>query len=405
MESSQYRVVRDNHSQAVVIQKLDLSLDRNSTANTRFVAAVVDEGGVSKGCGDIATYTFCSATQAFHGRLLLGNIKAKHDANSNISRSTSTVELEVLSNGTKVSTTGTHLGEPQLVDQYDMQCAYVLLANFAPHGCNTLPFGGKHEYVQRHYLFLGDSSLAVVFKGLVDKLFGEGTYRPHNNAPPFREAMEQMKTGPAYATRWFDLVLRNSAPHKRIDHAHHEKRNDSTAITAGVRYEDYYSDPRMTFMYNGGSLPHLNKKGAALTGFPWDSSDLYHRELRRVVHESGRRCMPVVVFFNTGLHDLFNPHFSFDRYRLGLNRSMLQLKQLVLSELEQQRTVSGNSPCGRSTPVKWYWVSTVPLFKLYVCANYGRHGVGLINAIADELAEAHRFEVILSPFRITFLHN
>ena len=106
--------------------------------------------------------------------------------------------------------------------------------------------------------------------------------------------------------------------------------------------------------------------------------------------ESARRCLPVVVFFNTGLHDLFNPQFSFDRYRVGLNRSMLQLKQLVLSELEQR---TSNSSCHLSSPVKWYWVTSAPLFKLYICANYGRHGVELINAIADELAEEHQFEV------------
>ena len=282
---------------------------------------------------------------------------------------------------------------------------HAFIATFAPYGCRTLPFIGKHEYARRHYLFLGDSSLAVVFKGLVERLFGEGSCRVHNNAPPFREAMEQLKMGPAYATRWFDLVLGNSsnrtAPHTHSDRMHPKKRNASnTTAAAGVRYEDY-SDPRMTFMFNGGSLPHLNKKGAALTGFPWDSADLYHRELRRVVGESAQRCVPIVVFFNTGLHDLFNPQFSFDRYRVGLNRSMLMLKQLVLSELEQH---TRSSPCQlSSSPVKWFWVTTAPLFKLYLCANYGRHGVELINAIADELAEEHHFEVLYQSSKVDLL--
>lgn len=271
---------------------------------------------------------------------------------------------------------------------------HALTATFAPYGCRTLPFIGKHEYARRHYLFLGDSTLAVVFKGVVEQLFGEGSCRPHNNASPFRETMEQLKMGPAYTMRWFDLVvqLRNNRT-TLYTQSDHKKRShnvsNSSSSSTGIRYEDY-SDPRMSFMFNGGSLPHLNKKGAALTGFPWDSADLYHRELRRIVGESFRRCLPVVVFFNTGLHDLFNPQFSFDRYRVGLTRSMLQLKQLVLSELEQR---TGNSSCHLSSPVKWYWVTTAPLFKLYICANYGRHGVELINAIADELAEEHQFEV------------
>jgi hypothetical protein len=118
----------------------------------------------------------------------------------------------------------------------------------------------------------------VVFKGVVEQLFGEGSCRPHNNASPFREAMEQLKMGPAYTMRWFDLVvqIRNNRTvlYTRSDH---KKRNASNSSSADIRYEDY-SDPRMTFMFNGGSLPHLNKKGAALTGFPWDSSDLYHRD-------------------------------------------------------------------------------------------------------------------------------
>jgi len=105
-------------------------------------------------------------------------------ANGNISRIADSVELDVLSNGTKVSTKA-----------------------FAPYGCRTLPFIGKHEYARRHYLFLGDSTLAVVFKGVVEQLFGEGSCRPHNNASPFREAMEQLKMGPAYTMRWFDLVV------------------------------------------------------------------------------------------------------------------------------------------------------------------------------------------------------
>jgi len=118
----------------------------------------------------------------------------------------------------------------------------------------------------------------VVFKGVVEQLFGEGSCRPHNNASPFREAMEQLKMGPAYTMRWFDLVvqIRNNRTvlYTRSDH---KRRNASNSSSADICYEDY-SDPRMTFMFNGGSLPHLNKKGAALTGFPWDSSDLYHRD-------------------------------------------------------------------------------------------------------------------------------
>jgi hypothetical protein len=43
---------------------------------------------------------------------------------------------------------------------------HALTATFAPYGCRTLPFIGKHEYARRHYLFLGDSTLAVVFKGV-----------------------------------------------------------------------------------------------------------------------------------------------------------------------------------------------------------------------------------------------
>ena len=102
MDSSmQYRVVRSDHSQAVAIQKLYVPLSGTAAA---------DGGRVAESCGGgVATCTFCSASQAFHGRLLLASASPMNStnlANGNISRIAGAVELDVLSNGTKVSTTG-----------------------------------------------------------------------------------------------------------------------------------------------------------------------------------------------------------------------------------------------------------------------------------------------------------
>ena len=103
MDSSmQYRVVRNDYSQAVEIQKLYVPLRGSSAA--------ADGGRVAESCGDgVATCTFCSASQAFHGRLLLASappMNSTNLANGNISRIAGAVELDVLSNGTKVSTRG-----------------------------------------------------------------------------------------------------------------------------------------------------------------------------------------------------------------------------------------------------------------------------------------------------------
>ena len=116
MDSSmQYRVVRSDHSQAVEIQKLYVPLSGTSAA--------ADGGRVAESCGDgVATYTFCSASQAFHGRLLLASappMNSTNLANRNICRIADAVELDVLSNGTKVSTRGSTypISAHQLVDR------------------------------------------------------------------------------------------------------------------------------------------------------------------------------------------------------------------------------------------------------------------------------------------------
>lgn len=102
----QYKLVRDDHSQAAVIQKLYVPLSDTSTASA------AHEVGVAESCeGGVATCTFCSASQAFHGQLLLAsaspmNRNSTDLANGNISLRVSAVELDVLGNGTKASTTG-----------------------------------------------------------------------------------------------------------------------------------------------------------------------------------------------------------------------------------------------------------------------------------------------------------
>lgn len=104
--SMQYRLLRDDHNQAAVIQKLYVPLSDTSTASA------AHEVGVAESCGvGVATCTLCSASQAFHGQLLLAsappmNRNSTDLANGNISLSVGAVELDVLSNGTKASTTG-----------------------------------------------------------------------------------------------------------------------------------------------------------------------------------------------------------------------------------------------------------------------------------------------------------
>jgi hypothetical protein len=102
--SKQYRVVRSDHSQAAEIQKLHVPLSGTSPV------AVADEGRVAESCeGGVAACTFCSSSQAFHGRLLLAStppMNSTNLANDNSSLIAGAVELNVLSNGTKVSTTG-----------------------------------------------------------------------------------------------------------------------------------------------------------------------------------------------------------------------------------------------------------------------------------------------------------
>ena len=106
-DSYQYKVVRDNLSHAFMIQ------------NQLHTGVITSAGLVPFGKRRSSDSRFCSVSQAFHGQLLLGSTRPPVDNSNSAGDSVSiiprSVELDVLSNGSKVSTTGVYLVCPSIL--------------------------------------------------------------------------------------------------------------------------------------------------------------------------------------------------------------------------------------------------------------------------------------------------
>ena len=82
-----------------------------------------------------------------------------------------------------------------------------------------------------------------------------------------------------------------------------------------------------------------------MSGFPWSKNNYrYFTELRRITEESIMRdCKNLTVLFNTGIHDLFSSKFSMQKYKIGLNYSMVELRDMLYSLQQRSRTVCNQS--------------------------------------------------------------
>lgn len=68
------------------------------------------------------------------------------------------------------------------------------------------------------FFIIGDSTLEVVFKGLINRIYGEGQFSSQNNAETFKRELQKYHIdGDRKMNRWFD-------------------------------YSDPWGGPRMTFM-------------------------------------------------------------------------------------------------------------------------------------------------------------
>jgi len=83
----------------------------------------------------------------------------------------------------------------------------------------------------------------------------------------------------------------------------------------------------------------------------------YYLELKRLINESIYKCQHIIIFYNTGVHDITNYHlFSFSSYHHKLNQTFIELKKLI----KHEKTLRRNKHNCPNSALKTYlfWVTT-----------------------------------------------
>ena len=85
----------------------------------------------------------------------------------------------------------------------------------------------------------------------------------------------------------------------------------------------------------------------------------YYLELKRLINESIYKCQHIIIFYNTGVHDITNYHlFSFSSYHHKLNQTFIELKKLI----KHEKTLRRNKHNCPNSALKTYlfWITTPP---------------------------------------------
>ena len=285
---------------------------------------------------------YCSSTQAFQGRFHIDSSFNYYDAN-----------------------------------QHDGDVDFT----FQPYGCKLRDTSNSTELLgllsNQHIIFLGDSTLEQVYRGILERMYGPNTFIDENNSPEWKNILSKFNILPHKThllKRWFDF-----------------DKSDNNI--------------RLSFMFNGCPAVLNNARGAVsedfTTSYDWK---LYRTELHRIISESINQCRPITFLFNSGLHDIAskkgNDLLENSLYQTNLKKSM-QYLQSTVSELQSKRSSDITCPdsskesslslSSSSSSSSYFWVSIVPPVERMICVG---GMVRQLNEIASHVANKHGFKVL-----------
>jgi len=275
---------------------------------------------------------YCSSTQAFHGRFHIGSRFNYYDAN-----------------------------------QHDGDVDFT----FQPYGCKLRDTSNSSQLLgllsDQHIIFLGDSTMEAVYRGILERMYGPNTFIDENNSPEWKSSSSKYSNLPQWtrvSKRWFDFDKNNV---------------------------------RLSFMFDGASELADDWGGAVVEDFTTSTQwEKYRSELRRIIRESIAQCRPITLFFNSGLHDIYsgrNLTGDDSLYVRNLERSVMNLKTMVYEE--KSRRLNNVSCPDAAIETHFFWLNTVPPLGVRIC------GGGIVRYLNQEAAAVvHRY-----GFRILDIHS
>ena len=127
---------------------------------------------------------YCSSTQAFHGRFHIGSSFNYYDAN-----------------------------------QHDGDVDFT----FQPYGCKLRDTSNSNELLgllsDQHIIFLGDSTMEAVYRGILERMYGPNTFIDENNSPEWKSSSSKYSTLPQWtrvSKRWFDFDKSIDSYYQRV---------------------------------------------------------------------------------------------------------------------------------------------------------------------------------------------
>jgi hypothetical protein len=277
---------------------------------------------------------------------------------------------------------------------------------------NNLTTVITYRYIDRYIITVGDSTLELLFKGIINRIWNKDVFNYDNNDNKMKYYVKKYNLVGGAINRWFDKKYKNGNNDNNFPPPHHHQQQHQLDNTNDRDHHVNFHDTndnhhhhnnynntasihqyRFSFLFNGGPKPSDNLLGAALTGFPWKHLDVngserndynynresimvdddddndaddnihnhhdYYLELKRLINESINKCQHIIIFYNTGVHDITNYHlFSFSSYYHKLNQTFIELKKLIKLEktLRQNKHICPNS----ALKTYLFWVTTPP---------------------------------------------
>jgi len=211
--------------------------------------------------------------------------------------------------------------------------------------------------------------MGMVFKGIVERIFGIGVFTKENNSKLWKEdnAKQLQQHG----------VTEGGGNNRLVD-------------KSNLRLFDIErSNVRLSFMFNGAPTIIGNHIGAIIddftTNIDWEA---YRNQLRKTIHSSIEQCRSITLFFNSGLHDIsFSGKNSTDHRNLYGKNLKLAINYLQVLVDEEKLKVKTSSTLSSATQRKikhhhrhnnnvcvdsnttLFWVNIVPTFGERICTG------------------------------------
>ena len=215
---------------------------------------------------------------------------------------------------------GCHLHPPVLkVNQREPASQYELLSDI-----------GEVQIV-----LMGDSTLEAVFKNTLNLVKGNASHnavRTAESNPDFFTASEKMCPSNDGKHRYFDLLLR--------------------------------SPSSWSFVWSGAKNPCEGCE----TLIPWKNTPPVGR-VRFLAKRALQSCQKLIVVLNSGLHDLFDPDCTFDKYRMYVLDKILAIQDVFLENAKNKSETVAR--CGRPLTPTLAWASTQPKSDKRQCQKGG----------------------------------